>query len=110
MKNYIQAGEVIEVTAPHALASGAGCLVGTLFGVAATDATSGAPVNVATRGVYDLPAATHASDQAIVQGGAVYWDNTNKVCTATASGNTLVGKATVAKASTAAVVRVRLNG
>lgn len=110
MKNYIQEGNVIEVTAPYALTSGAGCLVGTLFGVACTDADNGAAVNIATRGVFDMVAATHATDQAIAQGAAVYWDNSGKTCTATTSGNTLIGKATAAKASTAATVRVRLNG
>jgi hypothetical protein len=40
----------------------------------------------------------------------VYWDNTNKRCTSTASGNTLIGVATVVKASGATTVTTLLDG
>lgn len=108
--NYIQPGNVVTVAAPYDVASGAGALVGTMFGVATYTAASGASVELNTIGVHDLLAEGAASGQDIVQGGAVYWDNTNKRCTKTASGNTKIGVATEAKASTATVVRVRLNG
>ena len=66
MKNYVQAGVVITLLAPYALASGDGVLVGSLFGVATTSAANGFPVEVRREGVVDLPAL--ASDTA-AQGG-----------------------------------------
>lgn len=106
MQNYVQAGQHVTLTAPAALASGAGVLVGGLFGVALTSAASGASVEVATYGVYDLPKATGA----VSQGARLYWDNVAKVVTTTASGNSLIGAAIVAALSGDATVRVRLNG
>ncbi len=35
MKNYVQPGNAITLTAPYAVASGDGLLVGSIFGVAA---------------------------------------------------------------------------
>jgi predicted RecA/RadA family phage recombinase len=103
MKNFISTGDILEVTAPYDVASGGGCLVGTVFGIAVTDALSGQPVNIKRTGVFD-----HAktSAQAWTQGAAVYWDNTNKVFTTSASGNTLVGAAALIAANPSATGRV----
>lgn len=106
-KNYIQPGDTVTVTAPAAVASGAGVLIGTLFGVAITDAASGAAVPIKTTGVFDL---AKTSAQAWTVGAAIYWDNTNKVCTTTATDNTLIGKAVEAAANPSGTGRVRLNG
>lgn len=109
MKSFVQPGDQISVTAPYDVDSGAGCLVGTLFGVAAHDALSAEDVEIITRGVFDL---AKVGSQAWTQGAAIYWDNTNKYCTTTSSGNTLVGKCLVAVGSGAGETtgRVRLNG
>lgn len=103
MKNFIQTGDIIEVVAPYDVTSGGGCLVGSIFGIAATDALSGASVNIKRSGVFD-----HAktSAQAWTQGAALYWDNTNKVFTTTSSGNTLVGAAAAVAANPSATGRV----
>ena len=106
MRNYVQPGRVVAVTAPYALTSGAGCLVGSIFGVAEAPAASGAQVNLSRMGVYILPKATGA----ITQGAALYWDNTNYVVTTTASGNTKIGAALTAQASGDATVQVILSG
>ena len=107
MKNFIQKGNTITLTAPAGgVTSGGGVLVGSLFGIAAGDAVENAGVEVQTCGVFELPKATGA----ITQGAKVYWNNTNKNVTTTASGNTLIGAATVAAASGDATVIVRLNG
>ncbi len=37
MKNYVQKGETLTLAAPYAVSSGAGALVGAIFGVAAAD-------------------------------------------------------------------------
>lgn len=106
MKNYVQPGVTVTVTAPEDVTSGRGLLVGALFGIAATTAASGAEVEIVTEGVF-----THAktSAQAWTQGAKVYWDNTNKVFTTAASGNTLVGVAAAAAANPSATGTVRLG-
>ena len=106
MRNYVQPGKVVPVTAPYALASGAGCLVGGLFGVAEAPAASGAQVNLSRSGVYTLPKAAVA----ISQGAVVYWDNTNYNITTTATGNTKVGLALTAQVSGDATVQVIVTG
>ena len=60
MKNYVQPGETLTLTAPRALASGAGLLVGSIFAIATADAAQGANVEAITRGVFDLPKAAGA--------------------------------------------------
>ena len=109
MKNYVQSDETIVVLAPYDVASGAGALVGSLFGVAVNAALSGAKVPLKTRGVYTL---VKADSQAWTVGAKIYWDNTAKNCTTTATSNTLIGCATAAVASSAGLVTgtVRLNG
>lgn len=107
MKNYVQEGCVVTLTAPYDVAAGAGLLVGSIFGIAASAALSGAVVEVSRDGVFDVTALS--TDTATV-GAKLYWDNTNKRLTTTASGNTLVGAATAAKASGDTTARVLLDG
>jgi Uncharacterized conserved protein len=109
MKNYVQLGATLTLTAPYAVTSGDGLLVGAIFGVAAGDAASGATVEAALTGVFDL---TKIGSQAWTVGAKVYWDDTNKRCTTVATDNTLIGVAVEAVASGAGdtIGRVRLNG
>lgn len=108
MKNFIQPGDTIDVTAPYDVASGAGALVGSLFGVAAKAALSGASVPLAVTGVFDL---VKTGSQAWTVGARIYWDDTAKACTTTASTNKLIGVAVAAVGSGAGetVGRVRLS-
>lgn len=107
MKNFIQPGEVVELVAPYTVVSGAGTLVGAIFGVAKSDVTSGNVGEYATRGVYTLAKTTGA---AWTQGELLYWDDSGKKCTVTSSGNHLIGTAIAAASSGAAVGNVLLNG
>lgn len=107
MKNFIQDGDTITVVAPYAVASGAGCLVGSLFGVAVSDALINAEVEIKTTGVFDMAKATGA---AWTVGARIYWDDTAKNCTTTVGTNKLIGVATAAAASGDTVGRVRLTG
>jgi predicted RecA/RadA family phage recombinase len=109
MKNYVQPGNTITLTAPYAVASGDGLLVGSVFGVAAGDAANAETVEAALVGVFDLK---KVASQAWAAGDKVYWDNTNKEATKTTTSNTLIGVATEAVANGAGDVvgRVRLNG
>lgn len=105
MRNFVQTGDVLSLTAPAALASGDGFLVGAIFAVACGAAASGALVEGRVSGVFELPKAAGA----ITQGANVYWDNTAKNVTTTATDNTLIGKATEAAAIGATTARVRLS-
>lgn len=107
MKNFVQDGHMMTVPAPYAVASGAGVLVGAMFGVAAYGAGKDAPVEIATGGVFDLP---KKPGDTPALGGKLYWDDTLKALTTTAAGNTLVGVSALAAIGTAAEARVRLNG
>jgi len=109
MKTYVQPGNTITLTAPYDVTSGDGLLVGAIFGIASGDALTGAEVEVVTTGVFDV---TKAASQAWAVGDKVYWDNTNRVATKTATANTLIGVAVLAVGGTASETtgRVRLNG
>lgn len=109
MKNYVQPGKTITLTAPYAVASGDGLLVGSIFGIAAGAAALGEPVETAVEGVYDLK---KVASQAWAAGDKIYWDNTAKNTTKTLTSNTLIGVATeaVAGGATDLIGRVRLNG
>jgi predicted RecA/RadA family phage recombinase len=62
MKNWIQRGDSITVTAPGAIASGDLVAIGALVGVAADDAAIGETVAISTTGVFELPKAAGALD------------------------------------------------
>jgi len=106
MRNFVHPGKVVSVIAPYVLATGAGCLVGSIFGVAESPAAVGASVNLRRVGVVTLPKAAGA----VTQGQALYWDNTNFVVTTTATGNKLIGAAENAQAAGDATVAVILSG
>lgn len=105
--NYLQDGDILTFTAPYAVASGGGFLVGSLFAVALQAAASGASVQGKRTGVWTLPK-LQADDVSV--GAKLYWDNTNKRLTLTSSGNTLVGAATAAAGTSATTVSVLLDG
>ena len=107
MRNYIQSGDVITVPAPYALASGAGCLAGSIFGVATAACASGADAEIKTTGVFGLAAETAAVGAV---GAKAYWDDTAKQVTATVGTNKLIGVFAAAKTGTQATAAVRLNG
>jgi predicted RecA/RadA family phage recombinase len=107
MKNFVQKGETVTLTAPANVNSGDVVIVGSIIGVASISASSGSDVEVVTRGIFDLPKLTPL---AIAQGTKVYWDATAKNVTNISTGNSLLGAATIAALSAATIARVRLNG
>ena len=108
MRNFIQPGDSLAVAVPYAggVTSGQGVLVGALFGVAAVDAAQNAVIEAATAGVFDL---TKEPALAISAGARVFWDNTNRRVTTTATGNFCIGLATQAALAADATVRVWLR-
>lgn len=109
MKNYIKEGEYMTLTAPYAVSSGGGALVGSLFGVAVADVANGAEGEFATCGVFELAKPTTANTGG-AQGAKAYWDNSAKRITAVSTSNTLVGVFAATCTDGAAVCQVRLNG
>jgi predicted RecA/RadA family phage recombinase len=107
MKNFIQRGDTVTLVAPYALASsGLGVKVGSIVGVCVAAASSGADVEVALVGVFDVK---KTSAQAWTVGALVYWDDSAKEFTTTSTSNTLAGVAVVAAGNPSATGRVRLN-
>lgn len=107
MKNFVQPGDAITITAPEGgCTAGVGVLVGGLFGIAANTVDAGAEVEIATVGVYDM---AKTSALAISVGDLVYWDSTNKVVNKTATDQQIVGVATTAAANPSSTVNVRLG-
>jgi predicted RecA/RadA family phage recombinase len=108
VKNFVQPGNTITLTAPYAVASGDGLLVGSIFGIATGTAALGESIETALVGVFDI---TKVGSQAWTVGSKVYWDNASKRCTTVATDNTLIGAATevVAGGAGDTVGRVRLN-
>ncbi|MEK6531263.1 MAG: DUF2190 family protein [Deltaproteobacteria bacterium] len=106
MKNYIQTGESLEYTAGANITSGSGVLVGKRLGVAATDIANGSKGVLAMRGVFSLP---KLSTDVVAQGDELYWDDTNKRLTLTATSNTKAGYAAKAAGNGVATVECALN-
>lgn len=106
-KNFLNPGKNLTVPAPTNVMSGAGVIVGSIFGVAAGGALSGEDLDLFVEGVFELP---KVSALAIAVGDRVYWDATAKLVNKTASGNTLIGVAVAAAANPSGTASVRLNG
>lgn len=105
MVNYIQKGDTITVTAPYAVLSGAGVLVGSLFGVASNDSLiSATDLEIATVGVFDL---AKTSALAITAGDLLYWDDAAKELNKTTTG-VPVAVAVSDAANPSSTVRCRL--
>jgi predicted RecA/RadA family phage recombinase len=109
MKNYIQPGDVLTLTAPYDRLSGQGAFVGSIFGIAAYDVLSGAVGEFAIVGVFSH---AKAASQAWTAGQKIYWDNTAKVMTNVATGNIHIGHTIEAVAGGAGDIigKVRLHG
>lgn len=107
MKNFVQQGAAITVVMPYAANAGAGVQVGAaLFGVAAETYGSGDTGVIATEGVFDI---AKVGAQAWTAGDRVYWDNTAKNLTKTATSNLQVGVAIQDAGASDATGRVKLT-
>lgn len=107
MKNFIQDGKTLTLTAPYQRDSGKGAKVGFLFGVAAQTVANGAEGEFQTEGVFDIDKESTTITFAV--GDKVYWDDTNKRCTSVNTSNLLIGNAVKAALATDTTVRVKLG-
>lgn len=105
MQNYVHDGKSIPVVAPYAVSVGVGVLVGLLFGIAAFSAALDEEVEIVTSGIFDI---TKTADDVVTQGAKIYWDDTAKSATVTATDNTLIGYATIAATGADTTARVKL--
>jgi predicted RecA/RadA family phage recombinase len=96
MQNFVQKGDVLTFTAPSGgVVSGTGYLIGSLFVVAVVTAAAGDPFAGVVRGVATLAKASGAW----TEGAKLYWDDTAKNVTTTATSNKFIGHAAAAQAS-----------
>jgi predicted RecA/RadA family phage recombinase len=107
MKNFVQPGGTVTLPAPYAVNAGDGALVADTFGIACGTYANGADGEFMRIGVFDI---TALSTDVGAIGVKVYWDNTNKRITVTASTNKLVGMLAKAKANGETTARVILSG
>lgn len=103
---FIQDGKYIDHTPAGVLASGDVVVQGDLVGVTVRPLAVGEPGSLAVDGVFDFNKNTGV---AFTVGQILYWDDTNNVATATATGNKQIGKVVRAAATTDTSVRVRLS-
>lgn len=107
MRNFVQPGENLTLTAPAAVVSGQPVKIGRIVGIATGDAPASGEVVLVTVGVFDLP---KVAAEALAAGDPIYLRASDNLVTGVASGNTLIGVATAPSANPSATARVRLNG
>lgn len=106
-KTYIQPGHTLTVAAPTGgVLSGSGVLIGTLFGIAQSDAAEGAEVEILTEGVVEIG---KTSALQIDVGDRLFWDAGNKVVNKTATAQVCVGVAVSAAANPSGTVKMKLG-
>lgn len=105
-KNYVQEGKRVVYTVPAdtTIASGDVVVIGSLVGVALTGGTTGADIDVALEGVWNLP---KAAGTVIAQGDELFWSASTTKVTKTAT-DTPLGVAFAAAGNGPVVVDVKL--
>jgi predicted RecA/RadA family phage recombinase len=110
MKNFVQDGDTLTVTAPAAVASGDFVQVGRVRGIAVTSAASGALVELKTTGVFDIPKT--GSEEFATVGLPVYCvlsgNGVKTVTTASTTANVLVGINVATSGAVTGNLRVKL--
>jgi predicted RecA/RadA family phage recombinase len=106
--NFIQAGNNLTIPAPATVVGGMPVYAGSIKGIAAGDAASGADVDVITVGVFTL---SKVAIDIVTLGLAIYWDATAELATIDAGGgsNPQIGVAVEAAAGSTGTVKVRLS-
>jgi predicted RecA/RadA family phage recombinase len=109
-QSFIQEGNVITIPAPSGgVTVGTAYLVGRLLVIAKTTAAQTVDFDGYVSGIHLV---TKADSQAWTVGANVYWDDTGKNFTTTATSNNYAGVAVEAVAATAGLVtgKILLNG
>lgn len=108
MRNYVQPGVVLDLTAPTGgVTSGVAVQIGQLLGIPAVTAAEGETFACQVVGVFDVP---KTAAEAWTEGALVYFDSAAGEFTTVSTGNLLAGAAVAAAAGADATGRIRLNG
>lgn len=103
---FVQDGDAIDYTPSVDVAAGDVIVQGDLVGVAKTAIKANQLGSLAVGGVFDF---ARTGGTVYQPGALIYWDDTNNVITATATGNKLLGKLTRISTPSDATARVRLS-
>lgn len=106
MRNFIQPGRTVTIPAPSNVVSGQFVGVGQLFGVSASDAASGAPMDLVTEGVFELPKESAA---VLTVGAYAYWNGAALDVESTGA-DQAIGVIVEAAGSGATTAKVRFSG
>lgn len=110
MKNYVQAGNILTLTAPAGgVTAGVGYVIGAnTFAVALQSAAATLPFDGATEGVFTLPKINTAT---AAQGARVWFNNTTKeVAFSSSAGLFMIGSLTAAAVNGVTTCTVKLDG
>lgn len=110
MDNFVQPGEVVELTAPSGgVVVGVPKQIGQVVVVPTVTAAQTVRFNGYFTGVFDLP---KIGSQAWTEGAVIFWDEANDRCTTAGAGNIQIGVcvAAVGSGASATTGRVRLDG
>jgi predicted RecA/RadA family phage recombinase len=80
MKNFVQPGNVVSISAPKAMASGEGILIGKLFGISTKATTAAGVIEMLIEGVVSMKKA--AGLGAFNEGDAVTFDSVSQTIVA----------------------------
>lgn len=95
MKNYVQHGDTLDLTAPAGgVVSGVPYQIGAFFGVASDTVAEGLPFPLRVKGVFSL--LPKKAGEAWAEGAVLYWDDAAKNLTTTAGALKKVAAAAVA--------------
>lgn len=110
MKNFISEGRSLDFIAPAGgVVSGVPVIIGALLVIPSISAAEGVAFAGDIEGVFEVPAATHATTQAWANTGVLlYWDDVAKSFTLTSTSNTKRAVAAAPKVSTEAIGWVKL--
>ncbi|MBL8812299.1 MAG: DUF2190 family protein [Planctomycetaceae bacterium] len=103
---FVLEGDTIDYTPAAAVAVGDVVVQGDLVGVVTRSLAIGELGSLIVEGVLDFNKLTNV---AYTVGTILYWDDTNNVVTATATGNKVIGKVVRAAATTDPTVRIRMS-
>lgn len=108
MNNYVQAGDVIELTAPvGGVVVDEPVLIGSLVVIPTVTAAATVKFSAKVTGVFEVPKATGT---AWTEGAKLYWDVADGEFNTSSAGNTLAGVAATAAESADATGQIRLDG
>lgn len=103
---FYQDGKRIDIVQSNDIESGDVVLIGELIGVQINQIKKDEKGSVAVSGVFQV---VKKSADTFTAGQKVYWDNTLKQATSTASGNTLMGITVAQAGSSDSTVLVKIN-